>query len=266
MQKVGDDHARRGGSTRPVPRAALVDRPNTRAGPWPARASARMRRAARRVVRRRRLPGGAGDDRGCWRWCCCPCSVARSIQGPGHRRLRRLHDGRVRLPRARAHAQARRAHPRHAGADVAARAGASLARGLGARRGQRCSPAQSPGYSARLAWQSHVFHDISTGVDATPLWIPQLPMADRHRDAGDRARRRAGARTARPARGAGQRRSQSQRMAPPADERPPRHRGADRGAVPDPRPAASGSGSRSRAWPGSACSCSARARQATRWR
>ena len=32
-------------------------------------------------------------------------------------------------------------------------------------------------YSVRLAWQSHVFHDISTGNDATPLWIPQLAMA-----------------------------------------------------------------------------------------
>ncbi len=32
-------------------------------------------------------------------------------------------------------------------------------------------------YSARLAWQSHVFSDISTGSDATPLWIPQLGMA-----------------------------------------------------------------------------------------
>jgi TRAP-type C4-dicarboxylate transport system permease small subunit len=32
-------------------------------------------------------------------------------------------------------------------------------------------------YSVRLAWQSHVFHDISTGNDATPLWIPQLSMA-----------------------------------------------------------------------------------------
>jgi TRAP-type C4-dicarboxylate transport system permease small subunit len=32
-------------------------------------------------------------------------------------------------------------------------------------------------YSARLAWQSHEFHDISTGNDATPLWIPQLGMA-----------------------------------------------------------------------------------------
>jgi len=32
-------------------------------------------------------------------------------------------------------------------------------------------------YSARLAWQSHAFHDISTGNDATPLWIPQIAMA-----------------------------------------------------------------------------------------
>lgn len=32
-------------------------------------------------------------------------------------------------------------------------------------------------YSARLAWQSHAFSDISTGSDATPLWIPQLGMA-----------------------------------------------------------------------------------------
>mgnify|MGYP001546725600 FL=1 len=32
-------------------------------------------------------------------------------------------------------------------------------------------------YSARLAWQSWDFNDISTGNDATPLWIPQLGMA-----------------------------------------------------------------------------------------
>ena len=32
-------------------------------------------------------------------------------------------------------------------------------------------------YSCRLAWQSHVFNDISTGNDATRLWIPQLSMA-----------------------------------------------------------------------------------------
>jgi len=32
-------------------------------------------------------------------------------------------------------------------------------------------------YSCRLVWQSLVFDDISTGNDATPLWIPQLGMA-----------------------------------------------------------------------------------------
>jgi len=32
-------------------------------------------------------------------------------------------------------------------------------------------------YSVKLAWQSHVFHDISTASDATPLWLPQLGMA-----------------------------------------------------------------------------------------
>lgn len=32
-------------------------------------------------------------------------------------------------------------------------------------------------YSCRLVWQSLEFHDISTGNDATPLWIPQLTMA-----------------------------------------------------------------------------------------
>jgi TRAP-type C4-dicarboxylate transport system permease small subunit len=31
-------------------------------------------------------------------------------------------------------------------------------------------------YSGRLAWQSHAFNDISTGNDATPLWLPQLAM------------------------------------------------------------------------------------------
>jgi TRAP-type C4-dicarboxylate transport system permease small subunit len=32
-------------------------------------------------------------------------------------------------------------------------------------------------YAARLVWQSRAFNDISTGNDATPLWIPQLAMA-----------------------------------------------------------------------------------------
>jgi TRAP-type C4-dicarboxylate transport system permease small subunit len=32
-------------------------------------------------------------------------------------------------------------------------------------------------FSIRLAWQSYALHDISTGNDATPLWLPQLSMA-----------------------------------------------------------------------------------------
>ncbi len=31
-------------------------------------------------------------------------------------------------------------------------------------------------FAGRLVWQSHQFHDISTGTDATPLWIPQILM------------------------------------------------------------------------------------------
>jgi len=32
-------------------------------------------------------------------------------------------------------------------------------------------------FSVRLAWQSWDFNDVSTGNDATPLWIPQVSMA-----------------------------------------------------------------------------------------
>ncbi|MFZ3119032.1 MAG: TRAP transporter small permease [Variovorax sp.] len=32
-------------------------------------------------------------------------------------------------------------------------------------------------FSVRLVWNSHAFNDISTGNDATALWIPQLAMA-----------------------------------------------------------------------------------------
>ncbi|HEU0198951.1 MAG TPA: TRAP transporter small permease [Burkholderiaceae bacterium] len=32
-------------------------------------------------------------------------------------------------------------------------------------------------YAARLVWVSYTTHDISPGLDATPLWIPQLAMA-----------------------------------------------------------------------------------------
>src|SRR5207248_926235 len=32
-------------------------------------------------------------------------------------------------------------------------------------------------YSVRLAWLSYTLHDISSGNDVTPLWIPQIAMA-----------------------------------------------------------------------------------------
>ena len=32
-------------------------------------------------------------------------------------------------------------------------------------------------YACRMVWWSYKFGDISTGLDATPLWIPQLTMA-----------------------------------------------------------------------------------------
>ena len=32
-------------------------------------------------------------------------------------------------------------------------------------------------YACRLSWVSYQLHDVSTGNDATPLWIPQLSMA-----------------------------------------------------------------------------------------
>ena len=31
-------------------------------------------------------------------------------------------------------------------------------------------------YAGRLVWQSYVYHDVSAGADATPLWIPQTLM------------------------------------------------------------------------------------------
>lgn len=31
-------------------------------------------------------------------------------------------------------------------------------------------------FSLRLVWDSHEMHDVSQGLDATPLWIPQIAM------------------------------------------------------------------------------------------
>jgi hypothetical protein len=58
------------------------------------------------------------------------------------------------------------------------------ARGARSRSGRwprpRCWRRCSPSTACRLAWQSHQFHDISTGNDATPLWIPQLAHGRGH--------------------------------------------------------------------------------------
>ena len=32
-------------------------------------------------------------------------------------------------------------------------------------------------YSVRLTWLSYAYHDVSSGNDVTPLWIPQIAMA-----------------------------------------------------------------------------------------
>jgi TRAP-type C4-dicarboxylate transport system permease small subunit len=32
-------------------------------------------------------------------------------------------------------------------------------------------------FAGRLVWQSYLMHDVSSGADATPLWIPQSAMA-----------------------------------------------------------------------------------------
>jgi hypothetical protein len=103
-----------------------------------------------------------------------------SVSRARHRRLRRLPDGRGRFPGAGAHLEAQRAHPRHAAGPCPERWRASCARALVAVR----PPPSCPG---RWAWFASAgwcgsrwkFNDISTGNDATPLWIPQLAWRDR---------------------------------------------------------------------------------------
>ena len=73
--------------------------------------------------------------------------------------------------------QARRAHPRHAAAVGAQRHAAAGAGDLGTGRRQRRWPCCSPATPAAWPGSRTLFNDISTGNDATPLWIPQLAMA-----------------------------------------------------------------------------------------
>ena len=57
------------------------------------------------------------------------------------------------------------------------RGGALRALEIWALFGASLLAALSAVYSCKLAWQSYVFHDISTSNDATPLWLPELSMA-----------------------------------------------------------------------------------------
>ena len=112
-----------------------------------------------------------------------------------------------RLPGAGAHAQARRAHPRHAAAAGAARRRAALRSSSGRWPRPSLLAALVAFYSVRLAWQSHA---VQRHLDRQRRHAAVAAAAgdgDRHAGAGDRLRRRAGARTARQARPRGQRRS-----------------------------------------------------------
>ena len=60
---------------------------------------------------------------------------------------------------------------------AALKGGAQRAMELWALAAATLLAALSAAYSVRLAWQSYVFHDVSTSSDATPLWLPQLSMA-----------------------------------------------------------------------------------------
>ena len=115
--------------------------------------------------------------------------VGRLLELPParHRRLRRLLHGGRRLPRARAHVEARRAHPRHAPARALRGRARTRARAVGARGRHRASPPRSR--STACAWRSSRGSSTTsrTGNDATPLWIPQLAMAVGHDRAPGRA-------------------------------------------------------------------------------
>ena len=94
----------------------------------------------------------------------------------GRRRSRGLLHGRRRFSGDGFDAAPRRAHPRDADHEPPVAGRLPRARHL--------LPRCRAGHCGALAWssiglvgQSYAFNDISTGLDATPLWIPQLGMA-----------------------------------------------------------------------------------------
>ena len=102
---------------------------------------------------------------------------AVALQCAGHGCLCGLPDGRGRIPGPGAYPQARRTYSCDAAAEPPAGPAAARARTVGPGRRHRCWPRCWRTTPRRLAWQSHSFHDISTGNDATPLWIPQITFA-----------------------------------------------------------------------------------------
>jgi hypothetical protein len=112
----------------------------------------------------------------CWWRCCCPSSAGNCTSTCPASTATPATDGRHRLPRARPHAQAGRAHPRHAAAQRAAR------------RGRRRLEIWALGAASALAALA-AFYCLQARLAVvrvprhldrqrrTPLWIPQLSMA-----------------------------------------------------------------------------------------
>ncbi len=172
LRKVGNVHARR---------MAAQGRRRRQEGHRRLSPAAVARRARAHVprppLRRRRLPGGVVLGGHARHGAARHRRPAAPLPRARHRLVRRLLHGGGRLPRARAHVEARRAHPRDAAARARRRPRRSAGSSCGRSARPRCSPALFAYYSVRLAYQSWDFNDVSTGNDATPLWIPQLTMA-----------------------------------------------------------------------------------------
>ena len=117
MKKVGDDDAE--GVAREGRRRRAGDRRRLQEDVMARRAEARTTACAARSTRSTTAPPALAALFMVLLLVMVLLSIVGAparLQHSRHRRLRRLHDGRGRLPRARPHAEARRAHPRDAAA------------------------------------------------------------------------------------------------------------------------------------------------------